>query len=89
MGHRERAHLSRRLKWHAARTTYAYDRAGQLLVEMRPNGALRTYTYDQRGNLTAIQTPTGTDTYGWDGENRMVGAVASGDPIRGHHTYFP
>jgi len=55
-------------------TGYTLDNADQLTSVSLPGGGTTTYSYDQNGNTTA----RGSDSFTWDGENRLTAATISG-----------
>jgi len=65
----------------AGSTTYAYDRRGLLLSEIRTDGQTFTtsYQYDAEGNRTVMTYPSGlTAQYGFDFSNHMTSVSAAG-----------
>jgi RHS repeat-associated protein len=49
-----------------------HHRTNNFQVVVMNNGVAETLTYDLNGNLTNAVTATSTNTYQWDGANRMV-----------------
>ncbi|ODU66884.1 MAG: hypothetical protein ABT16_00480 [Rhodanobacter sp. SCN 65-17] len=60
-------------------TSYRYDDAGRLQELLRPNGARLTFEFDAGGRLKtrksfhADGSPELTDSFSWDGGNRLIG----------------
>ncbi len=61
----------------AQTTGYTYDPADRLTQVTAPDGSIKTHTYDDRGNLT----DDGTNTYAYDGLNRLVSVSQGGVQI--------
>jgi len=76
----------------AGSTTYAYDRRGLLLSEIRTDGQTFTtsYQYDAEGNRTVMTYPSGlTAQYGFDFSNHMTSVSAAGVAVVSSASYLP
>jgi YD repeat-containing protein len=58
---------------------WAYDGNNRIASSPTPGGgADTTYAFDDEGNLTTRTTPAGTETFSWDGINRLSTFSKSG-----------
>jgi YD repeat-containing protein len=53
---------------------YTYDNLNRLTNASYSDGTYETYTYDSMGNRLTMQTSTGTTTYVYDSDNRLIQA---------------
>ncbi len=72
---------------------FTYDERGNLLTETRAIQS-RTYTlnfsYDGADRPTALTYPSGLDVaYSYDGQGRVLGITASGQPVASNIVYLP
>jgi RHS repeat-associated protein len=58
-------------------TAYAYDDNDQLLTESLA-GLVTRYSYDDNGNTLSRSNATGSASYAWNAENRLVAATVTG-----------
>ena len=64
--------------------TYAYD-IGNRVIERRGNGERIRYNYDADGNLVQEISSTGTKTYEYNDQGKLIGGMAENGDIS---TYF-
>ncbi len=63
---------------HSDDVAYAYDRNGNLIEQVGPNGASR-FTYNSKNQLIRVVTPTETTEYEYDAFGNRTAAVVDGD----------
>lgn len=58
-------------------TTYTYDANDRLTKQVKPDGSFLAYAYDANGNISQRSTASGTVTYEYDKNQRLINVTNS------------